>query len=239
MADSDLITAFSFEAGDPKFSCLGDAAILLQWRGAETAERSSQIASAFHQISGSRIPGVLAAVPGFTSLAVHFDPLLLTAAELADQLQQLLQNEAVPSLQETRTVCIPVSFAAADAEDLYDVAEQAQMSVEQLTALFTETEFRVRIIGFTPGFPYMTGLPESLHLPRRATPRVRVPAGSVAIAGGLAGIYPSESPGGWHLIGRTSFPLFDPLADPVCQLAPGDCVRFIDQTNVRSREGSL
>ncbi len=238
MADSELMNAGPVATGDPEFSCLGDAAILLQWHGADTAEQTLQIASAFRMISSVEIPGVLAAVPGFTSLAVHFDPLRLTAAVLCEQLRLVLHDDRVMPLQEIRTVRIPVSFAQADAADLQDVAEQTRMSVKQLVSLFTATEFRVRIIGFTPGFPYLTGLPKSLHLPRRATPRVRVPAGSVAIAGAQAGIYPTESPGGWHLIGRTSLTLFDPLAVPVCQLAPGDRVRFIDQQTIQSGEVS-
>jgi KipI family sensor histidine kinase inhibitor len=107
------------------------------------------------------------------------------------------------------------------------VAATLGLAPAEVVALLVAAPLRVMMIGFAPGYPYLGPLPAALQLPRRATPRQRVPAGSVAIAAGLAGIYPAALPGGWHLVGRTDARLFDPQADPPALLAPGDYVQFV------------
>ncbi|MEV1070843.1 5-oxoprolinase subunit B family protein [Micromonospora parva] len=121
-------------------------------------------------------------------------------------------------------VVVPVSF---DGPDLPAVAEHWNVDVPTVLRRLTDTRFRVAFCGFAPGFPYLTGLPAELALPRLATPRPRVPAGSVALAGPYAGIYPSASPGGWQLVGRTDLVLFDVAADPPARLNPGTTVRMV------------
>ena len=123
------------------------------------------------------------------------------------------------------TVELPVVF---DGEDLAEAAELGGRSVPALVETLTSVEFTVAFGGFAPGFGYLTGLPDDLHLPRRATPRTRVPAGSVALAGPFAGVYPQASPGGWQLVGRTDAVLFDVDRDPPALLVPGTPVRFRD-----------
>ncbi|MCV2490691.1 allophanate hydrolase subunit 1 [Geodermatophilus sp. YIM 151500] len=120
-------------------------------------------------------------------------------------------------------VALPVVF---DGPDLAEVAERTHRSTGQLVEALTATEFTVAFTGFTPGFGYLTGLPDELHVPRRATPRTRVPAGSVGLAGPYAGAYPRASPGGWQLVGRTDAVLFDVDRDPPALLVPGARVRF-------------
>jgi KipI family sensor histidine kinase inhibitor len=120
---------------------------------------------------------------------------------------------------------LPVVF---DGADLDDVAELAGRTAADVIGLLTTVELTVAFCGFAPGFGYLTGLPEELHVPRRATPRTRVPAGSVALAGPFAGVYPQPSPGGWQLVGRTDAVLFDVDRDPPALLAPGTTVRFRD-----------
>ncbi|MEU7586485.1 allophanate hydrolase subunit 1 [Micromonospora sp. NPDC049230] len=120
-------------------------------------------------------------------------------------------------------VVVPVEF---DGPDLPAVAEHWGVTVSAVLRRLTGTRFRVAFCGFAPGFPYLTGLPAELALPRLATPRARVPAGSVALAGPYAGIYPSASPGGWLLVGRTDLVLFDVYADPPARLGPGTLVRM-------------
>ncbi|SBT50078.1 5-oxoprolinase subunit B family protein [Micromonospora auratinigra] len=114
-----------------------------------------------------------------------------------------------------------------DGDDLPAVAGHWGMTVPAVVDLLTGTEFRVAFCGFAPGFGYLTGLPAALAVPRLATPRTRVPAGSVALAGPYAGIYPTASPGGWLLVGRTDLVLFDPYADPPARLTPGTRVRLV------------
>jgi KipI family sensor histidine kinase inhibitor len=119
-----------------------------------------------------------------------------------------------------------VLAATYDGEDLEAVAAAVGRSVDEVVALHSSATYRVEMLGFLPGFPYLGGLPAALHLPRRPTPRVRVPAGSIAVAGALTGVYPSASPGGWHLLGTVDVALFDAERDPPALLAPGDRVRF-------------
>jgi KipI family sensor histidine kinase inhibitor len=128
-----------------------------------------------------------------------------------------------PSARRAAAV-IPVRY---DGADLDDVARAAGISIEAVIAAHVATEYRVAFCGFMPGFSYMIGLDARLHLPRRATPRTRVPAGAVAIAGEFTGVYPQESPGGWHLLGSTSLPMWDEANDPAATLPPGTTVRFV------------
>ena len=131
--------------------------------------------------------------------------------------------DAAPGGGSAGTVELPVVF---DGEDLADVAELTGRSVDAVIAALTGVELTVAFGGFAPGFGYLSGLPGDLHVPRRATPRTRVPPGSVALAGPFAGVYPQASPGGWHLVGRTDAVLFDVDRDPPALLVPGTPVRF-------------
>lgn len=125
-----------------------------------------------------------------------------------------------------RVVEIPVCYGGEYGFDLDAVAEHVRLSRDDVIARHAAAEYAVAMLGFAPGFPYLLGLDPALQMPRRATPRTRVPAGSVAIGGAQTGIYPRELPGGWHLVGRTPRILFDAQRDPPCLLAPGDRVRF-------------
>ncbi|WNI19316.1 5-oxoprolinase subunit B family protein [Actinacidiphila sp. ITFR-21] len=122
-----------------------------------------------------------------------------------------------------RAVELPVRF---DGPDLAEVAGRWGVTAEEAAGIVADTVFRVAFCGFAPGFGYLTGLPERLHVPRRGTPRTAVPAGSVALAGPYAGVYPRSSPGGWQLIGTTGAALWDPAREPAALLAPGTEVRF-------------
>jgi len=126
---------------------------------------------------------------------------------------------------EGRAVEVPVTY---DGPDLAEVASRWDMALDDAVALHTGTPFTVAFCGFSPGFAYLAGLPEHLAVPRRATPRTRVPAGSVALAGAWCGVYPQESPGGWALVGHTDLPLFDLDRDPPALLRPGTRVRFVE-----------
>lgn len=129
-----------------------------------------------------------------------------------------------PVTKDTRTVVIPVRY---DGADLHEVAHLVDSTVDEVIAAHCEATYRVEFFGFAPGFAYLTGLPVHLHVPRRATPRTRVPAGAVAIAASYSAVYPQASPGGWHLLGTTDLALFNPArADDPSLLQPGDNVRF-------------
>lgn len=133
------------------------------------------------------------------------------------------------SFSSGRPHCLAVRFGLEGGPDLATVARETGLAEDEVVARFCAAEYTVAFIGFSPGFPYLIGLPPELELRRLAEPRTQVPAGSVAIAGPFAGVYPSATPGGWRLIGRTEEPLFDPRRDPPARFAAGDQVRFAPQ----------
>ncbi|WP_433854910.1 5-oxoprolinase subunit PxpB [Streptomyces kronopolitis] len=135
-----------------------------------------------------------------------------------------------PVAGDRPAVRIPVRY---DGPDLADVAALWDVTPEEAVRLHSATEFHVAFCGFAPGFGYLTGLPGPLHVPRRDTPRTRVPVGSVALAGPYTGVYPRSSPGGWQLIGTTDTVLWDPRREPAALLAPGTRVRFVPQETIR------
>lgn len=160
-------------------------------------------------------------VPGARSLLV----LLRPGSEPPDDLHVVLETNPEPAPSGGAPVHeIPVRYGG---QDLATVAETTGLSPTQVADLHSEPLYTVGFVGFSPGFAYLIGLPEALHTPRLATPRQKVPAGSVGIGGAFTGIYPRATPGGWNLIGNTDVELFDPARDDPALLKPGDRVRFI------------
>lgn len=183
---------------------------------------------AFAEALEARLPtGVVEVVPTFSAATVYFDPLVADADRLADRLRALAAAPPAASGRASRLLEVPVRYGGEDGPDLEAVAREAHLSEARVVALHASVEYRVYMLGFTPGFPYLGRVPEAIALPRLATPRVRVPAGSVGLAGTQTGIYPMESPGGWRLIGRTPLRLYDPARDQPFLLEPGDRVRFV------------
>jgi len=172
-----------------------------------------------------KLPGVLELVPSFRALAVYYSPLQVNRATLVPMLESYLTHQENTKTQG-QTWCLPSCYDELYAPDIAEISERAGMTIDDVIKLHTSTDFQVYILGFVPGFAYMGSVPEQLRFPRRTSPRTAVPAGSVAIAGDITAVYPLESPGGWHLIGRCPVPMFDPVASPPVFLAPGDRVRF-------------
>lgn len=168
-------------------------------------------------------------VTGFNNLTVFIAPELVDLMQAQQYLRELLaKNYRFEPQQATaaRLHRIAVRYGGAHGVDLCDLAQYAGLTAEQVIALHTSQRYTVYCLGFQPGFAYLGDLKPALHRPRRAEPRLSVPAGSVAIGGSQTGIYPSASPGGWHLIGQTDCRLFDIQADPPCLLQAGDQVEF-------------
>jgi KipI family sensor histidine kinase inhibitor len=167
-------------------------------------------------------PGVVELVPAYRTLLVVADP---ERAGALDELAARLPALELPPADAVAgdPVEIPVRY---DGQDLPEVAGLTGLDVEEVVRRHTAPEYTVAFLGFSPGFPYLVGLDPALEVPRRDTPRTSIPAGSVGLAGGQTGIYPSASPGGWQLIGRTEVTLFDPGRDPPALLAPGGRLRF-------------
>jgi 5-oxoprolinase (ATP-hydrolysing) subunit B len=170
-------------------------------------------------------PHVREVVPGMNNLTLVFDPLAADAAALAGKLKAAWDAAGSASVAG-RDVEIPVQYGGEYGPDLEAVAKHTGLSASEVVRRHAEGQYVVFFLGFQPGFAYMGGLEQSLHAPRRPSPRLEVPAGSVGIGGAQTGIYPAASPGGWQLIGRTALSLFDPAATPPTLLQPGDRVRF-------------
>jgi KipI family sensor histidine kinase inhibitor len=162
------------------------------------------------------------AIAGYASVTVHFDPEQATHDSLGAAIKRLAAKRP-PMAEPGRLHRIPVNY---DGPDIAEVGERLQLSRERIIEIHSRPIYRVFLVGFVPGWAYLGPLPDELVLPRREVPRTQVPAGSVAIAGRQSGVYPLPTPGGWHLIGRTSVKLFLPDSDPPCLFRAGDRVKF-------------
>ena len=170
--------------------------------------------------------GVVNVHPAYTSILIDFDPLAIGHRDLERMAAELNAQAVAAPLPEPRTVEIPVCYGGEYGPDLEEVAALHGRTAEDVAAIHASAEYLVYFLGFSPGFPYLGGMPESIAAPRLATPRRRVPAGSVAIGGRQTGVYPLASPGGWRIIGRTPLWLFRPDQDPPALLRMGDHVKF-------------
>lgn len=171
-------------------------------------------------LSALGVPDVIDVVPAASTVMVR----VASPAALAAIVESFGDVDPVRGDPRRRAVEIPVRY---DGPDLEDVAAASRMSVDEVVTLHSGASYEVAFCGFAPGFGYLSGLPERLHLPRRTTPRTSVPAGSVAIAAGFSAVYPRASPGGWHLLGATEAVLFDVTAEVPVLLTPGTTVRFV------------
>jgi inhibitor of KinA len=203
-----------------------DCSLLVSFGAAVSPEAHRLVMRLTHALDGER--GILNLHPAYASVLIDFDPHLRTLSEIEALVGERMEpagESACPTT--TRLVEIPVYYGAAYGPDLEDVARHAGLSPERVVELHTAADYEVAFVGFATCFPYLTGLPPAIATPRLAAPRKLVPAGSVAIGGSQAGVYPLASPGGWRLIGRTPLHLFDPHGEPPALLRMGDRVRFV------------
>lgn len=203
-----------------RISPLGDTALLAELSTRlDTAINTRAIALA---AALKKRRDVRQAIAGYASVTVQFDPDLATHDSLSAAIKRLAAKRP-PMPEPGRLHRIPVNY---DGPDIADVGERLQLTREKIIEIHSRPIYRVFLVGFVPGWAYLGPLPKELVLPRRAVPRTLVPAGSVAMAGRQTGIYPLPTPGGWHLIGRTSVKLFLPDSDPPCLFRAGDRVKF-------------
>jgi inhibitor of KinA len=210
---------------EPRYLQSGDTALVVEFGDRVDARLSGLVLSLGRRVDAAAIPGVVEVVPTFRSLMVHYDPLRLTKKDLKRRLGPMIEGlEATQSIG--RHWRIPTCYDESVGLDLVDVAARTNLTMPQLIERHSATVFHVYMMGFLPGFPYLGGLPEELELPRRQNPRLKVPRGSVAIAMAMTCIYTQESPGGWHVLGRTPVPLWDLHRNPPAPLSAGDTVLF-------------
>lgn len=206
-----------------RFLSLGDTALAVEFGDAVDPTLSRAVLRLDRVLRAGPLEGVVETVPTFRSLLVHYDPLATSRARLEHAIGTLLDRDA-GTASAGRLWRLPVCYEAGFAPDLDEVARLAGLPPAEIVKRHSRVRYHVYMLGFLPGFPYLGDLPPELALPRRADPRVRVPAGAVSIATSLTAIYPYESPGGWHLIGATPVRLFDPAREPPALLAAGDAV---------------
>lgn len=207
------------------FSPLGDRGITIRLGDGISAELSDTVVEHARAVSDAAIRGVTDVVPSYSSFGVFYDPLAVSFADLSVRLESVL-SDVLPGaapLSEGRLIRIPVVY---NGEDLDDVRRRTRLTVSQIVDIHSSREYRVFVVGFVPGFAYLGPLDPRLMVPRRESPRKRVPAGSVAIAEAQTGVYPSETPGGWNIIGTTAEKMFDVTRDEPALLRVGDRVRF-------------
>jgi KipI family sensor histidine kinase inhibitor len=203
-----------------------DSSLHITFGDAISLEAHRQVISLFGALVDLRDSRIRNLHPAYTSLLIDFDPLSVTHQELEEMVRPMLSAKPPNNSGEPTQVEIPVCYEAEFGPDLASVADQLSLSEEQIVTLHSGGEYFVYFLGFAPGFAYLGGLAPQLHVPRLATPRKHVAAGSVGVAGAQTGIYPNDSPGGWQLIGRTPLRMFDASTDPPSLARPGDHVRF-------------
>jgi KipI family sensor histidine kinase inhibitor len=204
----------------------GDSALVVEFEDRIDRDISARAVALAESIAAERIGGVRDVVPTYRSVAIYFDPLRVEYDRLRGHLDRF-DPSALPSLSvATQTIRIPVCYGGELGPDLGDLAGFAGMTEAEAIALHAAPAYRVFMLGFIAGFAYMGTVDARIAMPRHATPRVRVPSGSVGIAGVQTGIYPTETPGGWRLIGRTPVKPFDPARREPFLMKAGDTVRF-------------
>lgn len=213
----------------PRLLPAGDSAVLIEWADSpEISDEANDRVHAFAQtLRNQNSTAITDLIAAYSSLLVNFDPRQLPRAQILSLIQEILQIAQPMEDRASRLVEIPTRYGGEFGPDLAYLAQHHQISEHEVIELHVSAVYRVYMLGFVPGFAYLGSVPEQIAAPRLETPRTRVPAGSVGIAGRQTGVYPLESPGGWRLIGHTDVQLFDPNQDPPTLLRPGDRVRFV------------
>lgn len=213
----------------PRVAPAGDCGLLAEFAPELSPETIAKVHGADRLLRD--LPGVVETVPGLGSVLVVYDPLTVSFDEMAMRAEAAVRAAPQLPASDGAVVEIPVVYGGSAGPDLEAIALACGTTPSKIVELHSRTDYLVYMLGFAPGFPYLGLLDPQLRVPRRSTPRIRVPAGSVAVADAFSGIYPQETAGGWHLLGRTPVRLFDPLGARPCLLEPGARIRFVPVSN--------
>ena len=217
---------------DVRFLLTGDTSVCVEFGNEISEPVNAQIRAFNIALSSSDIPGIVETVPTYRSLMVHYDPEVIRCAPLMDKLKDLLGQLDKVEIPPSEVLEIPVLYGGEEmGPDLKFVAEHAGKTEEEVIKIHTSTEYLIYMLGFTPGFTYLGGMDEAIATPRLKTPLVKIPAGSVGIAGSQTVVYPIYSPGGWQLIGRTPVRMYDANRETPILPQAGQYIKFyaIDQ----------
>ena len=211
---------------DYRIVAAGDSAIFVEFEDRIDPAVNARTIAFAEAIAAANVAGVRDVVPTYRSTAIYFDPLRTDSAALMASVEREAGRPASAPAAAVAPVRIPVCYGGDLGPDLAGVAAFAKADEEDVVRLHADGTYRVFMLGFVPGFAYLGTVDDRIAMPRHATPRVRVPSGSVGIAGIQTGVYPAETPGGWQLIGRTPVKPFDPFRDPPFLMKAGDAVQF-------------
>ncbi|MFK7976149.1 MAG: 5-oxoprolinase subunit PxpB [Halioglobus sp.] len=209
-----------------RFQVVSERGLMLYLGDSIDEKTSAQVQRATAIIEAELADAVIDLIPSYASLLILFNPLTFSHPDIVRRAKRALEKSASLTELSSTTVTLPVYYATETGPDLEALAANAGLSIEATIALHAASVYRVYAIGFAPGFAYLGEVDERLAAPRKATPRAKVPAGSVAIADRQTAVYPAASPGGWNLIGRCPVKMFDPAHAPSMPVAVGDQVRF-------------
>jgi len=210
-----------------RYMPFGDTALVVELGDAISLEVNSKVLALNEAVLKAKIEGIEEIVTTYRSLLIRYNPLKTTYEQLAFYIKDIAQVLEKKSVEiEGKKIIVPVAYGGEYGPDLSYVAKHHGLSEGQVVKLHSGREYRVYMIGFVAGFPYLGEVPDEIATPRLETPRLKVPAGSVGIAEKQTGIYPCEAPGGWRVIGRTPVKLFDPQQEPPALIKPGDRVKF-------------
>ena len=210
----------------PLFRNLGDSALLVVAGNSVSPQINSQVRGLITEIRKKDWPGIQEMVPSYSSLVIHFNPLVLSFSAIEGLICDVWDLAVSVEEKSVKIISVPILYGGNFGPDIDEVAELTGLSTEEVIEKHSGVNYLVYALGFSPGFPYLGGLDESLKCARLSSPRLNVPAGSVAIADLQTGIYPVASPGGWRIIGRTPIKIFDHLRNSPSIIDPGDFIKF-------------
>ena len=211
----------------PTIAPLGDSALLVQLGDQIDPAINQRVHALAALIQHTTFDGVIETVPAYATLLIHYDPLILSYANIYEWVDTRLGQLNHADRRTPQLFEVPVRYGGEYGIDLQFVADFHHLPVEEVVRIHSGRTYTIYMMGFTPGFPDMGRLDDAIVTPRLEVPRTRVHTGTVAIAGSQTGIYPIDSPGGWRLIGHTSLQLFDPRSDSPFLFSPGDQVKFV------------
>jgi KipI family sensor histidine kinase inhibitor len=209
----------------PRILPSGDSAITVEFSRNIDDAANRRVLALDRALANEPVPGLTETVPTYRSLLVHYDPVVIDFDMLSEKLAALAQLP-VPPITKTRRWRIPVVYGDEHGIDLEDVAKSLKTTPDDVVARHVAGDYRVAMIGFTPGWSYLSGLEASLHMPRRQNPRLLTPAGTISIGGVQTGVQCLAGPSGWHLLGRTAVRTYQLHRDPIFLMEPGDAVTF-------------
>lgn len=219
----------------PIIEATSDSFLVVKYQDEITAEINGKVHSLYTLLNNNLDKGILDLIPSYNSILIQYNPFHISFLNLKQLVENHISNPSKTDSKQT-VIDIPVLYGGKYGQDLDYVAEHNHLTNNQVIEIHSKPNYLVYMLGFTPGFPYLGGMDESIATSRLTTPRTSIPAGSVGIADKQTGIYPSESPGGWRLIGKTPLTLFDHTQNPPSLIIPGNLIRFVPLKSIEEYE---